>query len=168
MDLKELFGVPLTGSEALKQKIGQAMIDKIIQRTESHKDVNGSKFAAYSKEYVDSLQFKAFDKTKSDINMKLTGQMLSTLDITADKGSKITIGWDDEQENAKAYNHNVGDTVTKREFFGLTDQELQEIKAEFKDDVKSAAGEPLQSEKNQVLSGVIRSINKRTFGGSNG
>ncbi len=158
IDLKEVFGVSLTGNEALKQVIGQALIDRIIQRTESNKSVTGGQLKKYSKEYIESDDFKAFDKSAGDVNMKLTGDMLSTLDIVDSSGSKIKLGWDDATQNAKAYNHNVGDTVPKRAFFGVTKQDLESVRKEFASDVKQSSNK-LQSELDQIRTAIINRLN---------
>lgn len=163
VDLKDLFGASLTGNEALKQKIGQAMIDKIISRTESGTSVDGKNLKSpYSKRYAESDDFKAWGKTKRDINMKLTGQMLGTLDILETGGSKIVIGWSDKTENAKAYNHNTGDTVPKRNFFGLNKKDLEEIRNQFQDEVEEKSGK-LQGEKDYVKSQILKRLNPRLF-----
>lgn len=156
IDLKELFGISLRGRDELKQAIGQAMIDKIIKRTESGKAIGGKKDLKkpYSKSYANSLDFKAFGKSKNNVNMKLTGDMLGSIDITEVSGNKITIGFDGEEENAKAYNHNVGDTVPKRPFFGLNKSELADVKRQFKSEIKEALKEK-QSGDDKVLLGLI-------------
>lgn len=168
IDLGEVFGVPLTGNESLKQVIGQALIDKIISRTESGKDVNGKPFKKYSKEYIESDEFKAFDKSPGEINMTLTGQMLGTLDVLQTAGSKVKIGWADDTENAKAYNHNVGDTIkNKRAFFGVTKADLNEIKKEFKADVEASVGK-LQNEKDAIRAAILKRLTPGLFGVNNG
>jgi len=147
INLKEEFGIDFRGKDDLKQAIGQAIIDKIVKRTLSGE---GRKFTSdgrgvpfnlqsvpYSKSYRQSKEFKAFGKT-SKVNLKLTGDMLGLLDIKSISGNSITIGWDDPEENAKAYNHSVGDTVKARPFFGVSKKDLKEIKSQFKDDIKRA------------------------------
>jgi hypothetical protein len=163
IDLKEVFGVSLTGNEALKQTIGQAIIDRIIERTESGKSVYGGNLRSpYSKAYEESDDFKAFGKKPDRVNMKLTGQMLGTLDIVETSGSRVKIGWDDATENAKAFNHQTGDTVYKRPFFGITKKELGEIKREFADQVKEEAGK-MQSDIDAIRAAIIRRLNPNTF-----
>lgn len=130
-DLKELTGLDMSEFPEAKEAIGQAFIDKIVERTQAGKDVDGDSFDKYSKVYKESLGFQAFGKTNK-VNLTQSGEMLGTLDIIENKGNKIKIGWDDEINNAKAYNHNKGDTVPKRSFFGITSDELAELKKEFK------------------------------------
>jgi len=171
LDLNDLFGANFSGNSGLAQAIGQAMIDKIIERTSSGKGLDGVKLKSpYSKMYAESLEFKAFGKSKNKVNMELTGQMLGTLDVVGNDAGKVTIGWIDDNENAKAYNHNVGDTVPKRPFFGLSKSELDDIKLEFIDRVKSET-KSLQSERDRVISEIIGALNPRSgfeFGADDG
>ena len=141
IDLEELFGVSFKNAPALKEAIGQKIIDKIVKRTEAGKAIGGkvNLKKPYSKAYVKSTEFKAHGKSKSKINMKLTGDMLGLMDIKKQTGNTITIGWDkSDGQDGKAYNHTVGDTVPKRPFFGLSSKELNDIKKENKSDVKDA------------------------------
>lgn len=140
VDLKELFGVDFKGNRALREVIGQAIIDRMRERTDQGLAVGGKKNlkAPYSKTYAETDEFKAFGKSRSKVDMQLTGDMMGLMDIKKQDGNTITIGWDDPTENAKAYNHNTGDTVPKRPFFGMTNEELDDVKKEFKSEVKQA------------------------------
>lgn len=147
INLKEKFGVDFSGKENLKQLVGQAIIDHIVERTESGMGVslkeNGKGRSVklkspYSKEYAKSLEFKAAGKSKSKVNMKLTGDMLGLLDIKRIEGNKLTIGWNDDEQNPKAFNHVTGDTVPKRPFFGVSNSELKGIKKTLGSDLKDA------------------------------
>lgn len=139
-DLKKILGVDVSDLPELKRAFGQAVIDHIVERTESGTDRNGNKFQAYAKEYKESDAFKAFGKTNK-VNLSLSGDMLSLLDIVEDKGNTLKIGWREDVENAKAYNHNVGDTVKKRPFFGINESDLASISSEFKPDFKKSAND---------------------------
>jgi hypothetical protein len=162
LNLNELFGANLSGNSALVQEIGQAIIDKIISRTEAGKSVDGTKLKSpYSKMYSESLEFKAFGKSKNKVNMTLTGSMIGTIDILESRGGKLKIGWSDAEENAKAYNHNAGDTVPRRAFFGLNEKELQEIKKEF-DPIVKEESKSLQSEKQRVAVDLITRLSPRS------
>ena len=148
INLKEIFGVSFKDAPALKQAIGQKIIDKIIRRTESGQGISFSDSgkastlklkAPYSKAYQKSTDFKAFGKSKNKVNMTLTGDMLGLLDIKRQTADTITIGWNkDDDQDAKAYNHNIGDTVPRRPFFGISHTELLKIKADMKSEVKQA------------------------------
>lgn len=147
INLKDEFGVDLRGLNSLKEAIGGAIIERIRSRTQAGQGVSFSAGgsgrpvklkAPYSKEYADSLDFKAFGKSRGKVDMKLTGDMLGLMDVIQIEGNKITIGWNDSTENAKAYNHSVGDTVPRRPFFGVSKKELKEIKDEFGDEIRAA------------------------------
>lgn len=135
VDLDEMFGTLVPDSSSFRQKVGQAIIDKIRERTAESKFLNKAKMS-YSPTYEDSVEFKAYGKKKGDKpNMKLTGDMLGLMDIIDEKKNKIVIGWNDDSDAAKAYNHVTGDTVPKRNFFGLPKSDIDEIVKQFKDEL---------------------------------
>lgn len=134
IDLSE-FGLDLSNERGLKESLGQAIIDQIVSRTEAG---NGMRFSGgqgrpvklkspYSKQYVKSLPFKAAGKKKNDVNMKLTGDMLASIDVVSTEGNKIVIGIEGETEILKAFNHITGDTVPERPFFGVNKSEMRDI-----------------------------------------
>ena len=146
IDLESFFGVDFSNNSSLKQAIGGAIIERIRERTRGGEGMSfsGSRSrkvklkSPYSDEYTDSLDFKAFGKSRGNVNMTLTGDMLGLMDIKRETANSITIGWNDVTENAKAYNHSVGDTVPRRPFFGVNKTELQQIKKEFSLEIKAA------------------------------
>lgn len=101
-------------------------------------DVKGKPFAKYSPNYIKSAPFKAFDKSKGEVNLELSGDMLGLMDIVGESRNSVTIGWGDEDQIPKAFNHITGDTVKKRDFFGLTKEDLDSLKSEFLPKVKDA------------------------------
>lgn len=132
VNLVDMFDTEVT-SDSTRQAIGQAIIDRIVERTQSGTTLSGGKMKGYSKAYKESLAFKIAGK--SSPNLTLAGDMLGLMDIKSDTESKIVIGWDPGVQNDKAYNHHTGDTLPARPFFGLQKQELQEIIEEFKEEV---------------------------------
>ena len=148
INLNEKFGIDFSGKKNLKQLVGQAIIDLIVERTSKGRGVSIKEGtdqgrsvtlkAPYSKTYVGSLDFKAAGKNKNIINMSISGDMMGLIDIKRIEGNKITIGWNDAEQNPKAFNHIKGDTVPKRPFFGVTNKELKGLKSEFADDLKGA------------------------------
>lgn len=139
-DLKELFGVDVSDMPELREAFGQAVLEKIKERTAAGEfrpnSRPSSKAYGYSDEYADSVAFKAAGKSKRDVNMELTGDMMNLMDILESKGSQVKIGWDDELQAAKAYNHNKGETVPKRPFFGLSRSEVKDIVRELEPQVQ--------------------------------
>jgi len=138
-NVSEILGVDVSDRPRLIEEFGQAVIDRIVERTEQGKGVDGKKLKApYSKSYVASEEFKEYGKSKNKINMTLTGGMLEDLDFEQN-GDQIKVKFFDETETAKAYNHNVGDTLPKRPFFGINKNELRDIAAMFDSDLKEEA-----------------------------
>ena len=140
INLKDLFGKNFSNQSAIKEAFAQAVIDRIVERTEGGKAVGGKRNlkAPYSKEYVESLEFKAAGKSKGRVNMTLTGDMLRSIDVLDVGANTITIGIDDPDESPKAFNHQVGDTVPRRDFFGINNTELTELAQEFRPDINRA------------------------------
>lgn len=164
LNLRDMFGVDFKDLPELREAIGQAAIEKILARTEKGQFRPGERPSAkafsYSDSYAKSLAFKAAGKSKGDVNMKLDGDMLGTLDIIEVSANKVTIGWDDELQAAKAYNHNTGDTVPKRPFFGLSKSELKALEVEFRDEVKAAAKDLRKNGRDEETDKFMRIINK--------
>lgn len=139
IDLEKMFGKKIA-DPGLRRNIAESLIDIILKRTESGYGVagNGAEVklkSPYSKMYTESAEFMAFDKSKTHVNMKLTGSMLASVDLIKDRANVIEIGIDNE-DAAKAYNHLVGDTVPRRPWLGLTSSDIEEVKAEYKSEIK--------------------------------
>ena len=136
LNLEEILGVSFKGDRSLKLAIAQKLIDHISERTtERNVDVDGRQFKKYSKSYKESTVFRLL-KDGDDPDLKLTGNMLGDLDVISDKGSIVEIGLTDETEILKAFNHNTGDTLPKRAWFGVTKAEIQRIvRDNFKSDI---------------------------------
>ena len=172
INLKEEFGIDFRGKDSLKQAIGQAIIDQMVQRTEGG---NGMSFGGsgrgtpvklkspYSKSYAASEDFKAFGKSRSKVDMKLTGDMLASIDIISINGNTIEIGIDDGDETLKSFNHNTGDTVPRRPFFGVNKSELKNIKKEFGSDIRDAI-KTQRSEGNEAFESAVLAILNRVQG----
>lgn len=142
IDLKEIFRQRIANRD-LRDEIGQKILDLINKRTASGEGLDGT-FKPYSKEYRTSREFKAFGKSPGKVNLSLTGDMMGLMDVIESSSSKIKIGWDSADEAAKAHGHIVGadlpngKKLPKRDFFGLTDSELAELRAAFKDKINES------------------------------
>lgn len=140
IDIKKILG-DASGIDSVTEAFAQALIDKMVERTESGRDVNGKVFPKYSKSYSESLAFKVFDKSRGDVNMSLTGDMLASIEPEIDQG-KLKLSVTGDENILKAYAHNTGykghpvlEGKAKREFFGITDAELAKIKKNFLPDL---------------------------------
>lgn len=140
INLEELFGVSFRGERELRLAIAQKIIDHIKERTEKGKSINGGGFAPYSKEYKKTTIFQLLkDGTTPDLT--LTGNMLASMDVLGEGPNTVRIGFEDEKEKLKAFNHNTGDTVPKRPFFGVTKDEAKRVVLdEFKEEIDRLKG----------------------------
>lgn len=112
--------------DSIRDSFAQDVIDHIVQRSQSGKSINNRGFKKYDEDYVESDTFRAYGKS-TDVNMTLTGQMLDSVDVLESGGTSFKIGINDPSQAPKAYNHQVGDTLPKREWFGVRDAELQSL-----------------------------------------
>ena len=71
--------------------------------------------------------------------------MLRSIDIESLPGTEILITFDDEEEMAKATNHQYGVTLPKRSFFGLGNDDLEEVASGFNVTDSSNAGDLLEA-----------------------
>lgn len=116
VDLRELFGREPKPVELAAFEEGA--VETIIKRTQSGNDKNGDPFKEYSPDYAEQ-------KGSSDVDLTLMGDMLLGVQ-TRRTGNGVEIYLEGDQV-PKGYNHQVGDTLPKREWFGLTEDEAREI-----------------------------------------
>lgn len=137
-NLREMFGVDVSNAPEIGEIVGEAILEKIRTRTANGAGFGGAPFfnGKYSDAYAESIEFIAAGKDQHEVNMELSGDMMGLMDIVARTPNTIEIGWDDPTQNAKAFNHNTGDTVPKRNFFGLSKAEIREVVEEFRDEVQ--------------------------------
>ncbi len=127
IDFKSDLGLDFPVNNTLAKAIGDAAIKTIVKRTESGKRSDtGQKFKKYKASYAKSKGVGV-----GDVNLKLFGDMLDSLDVVEVGLDSVTIGFDSSAEKPKAFNHHVGDTLPKRPWFGIQKKELNKIKGEF-------------------------------------
>lgn len=119
------------------QFIGQRIVDRIIERTESGIDMFGKTFKSYSKSYKESFVFQIYKSSGDPVNLRLTGDMLEDMVSSSKSRNTIIISMENEEQQLKAGGHMNGikskKGKVKREFLGLPDNELIQI---MKDSVK--------------------------------
>lgn len=163
IDLKKTFGFDFSKQPELKELIGQEIIEFMLDRIAKGKGIGGKKLSPkYSKEYIGSLEFKSFGKKRSPINMELKGDMLASIDILEAKGNKVKIGFDDNLETKKAFNHNTGDSkgMPKRPFFGINEKELSSIKSELKSELEDVFKEKTKKDQVKKALSIIKALRK--------
>ena len=128
INLKDYLGRKPTVKE--KQLFADLAVDTITNRTLDGETINGGKFKKYSKKYA---EFKGV--SRSSVDLFLEGDMLENIGrrSSKEKAGTVFIQMKKGLETKKAFNHNTGDTLPKREFFGLTDIEAGKIAEAIKD-----------------------------------
>ena len=128
---KELDELEITGNLRKKaaQAAGEVALSSILEATEQETSpvsrMRG--FKALSDTYK---KFKRKKGKGTKANLRLQEDMLPSMDIIADKES-FTIKITAPTEKKKAYNHNVGDTLPRRQFLP-DDDEGQTLKPEIR------------------------------------
>jgi len=165
IDLTELFGGKVPDSKGLRQTIGQAFIDKIVERTQKGKDKDGKRFKGYSKTYKESLDFKAHNKKAGKVDLKLTGDMQRSIDVVDENSKSIYIGFDNQEDMDKAHGHITGGgKLPVRDFWGLTSKEKESVRKDFQSDVDrfekgKKGGGVLEAARLELLKRILRGGN---------
>jgi hypothetical protein len=134
------------------ERVGRAIVAQIERRTAKGIDKNGQPFVPYSDEYRESLEFRIARKTDT-VNLRLSGEMLGDLGVLGVNSStgEILIGFEDSEQQAKAHGHITGGgTVPKRDFLGVSAEELATI--------VSKIPTPQQYEKAKILTKDIAKL----------
>lgn len=160
VDLEKAFGVKIPSKE-LRETIGQAIIDTLVDRTQGKKSLTGGKFAKYSKAYADKKGVGL-----SDVNLTLTEDMLTSINPIANTTQKIKIKLD-KNESPKGFNHHTGDTLPRREWFGIQQKELSKLVKEFKPkvekDIKKQIAKEIQGKEDEEIDSIIDNLTKGLF-----
>lgn len=115
----------VTSKEHLEE-IGELVLETIVQRTESGKNVDGRSFPKYSKAYLNSLDF--FNAGKGgNVDLTLSGDMLASLAVLKATKDFIEIGFDDDSVEGRAegnirgtYGKKRGNPALARDFLGTS------------------------------------------------
>lgn len=115
-------------TKADRDNLGQVVIEYITARTESGYDKNGEKFEPYSQDYA---QLKGV--SRSDVDLILSGEMLSELRLVSSSPRELVIGYKGvSSELVGKIEGNILGTygksspVTKgRDFLGIDEADLE-------------------------------------------
>lgn len=111
-NLKELLGYKPTSEQ--KELFFNLAVDKIVTRTADGRDVNGRPFKEYSEKYAEKKGV-----SRGAVDLILKGDMLSAFEENLKQPNMVEIKIEGGVDAKKAYNHDIGDTLPKREFFGF-------------------------------------------------
>ena len=144
-DLNINFEVP----DSTKHIIADAIVAQIKDRTQSGKPLGtASKFKHYSPNYAAKKGVGI-----NDVDLTLSEDMLNAVSVEDIVGSNLIIGFDDPDVIPRAFNHQTGDTLPKRPFFGIQKNELRNIKREIKDVLRK--DRKAAKTKNESLNGAV-------------
>lgn len=124
----------------MREALGREVTEFIRKRSEASRDKNGDKFPKYSKQYMQSLDFKNAGKT-SKVDLTLSGDMLISLDVLSHQRGSVLIGFEKgSEENAKAdgnvrgtYGSSTPNPSKARDFMGIDDTDLQRLISKVKE-----------------------------------
>ena len=127
IDLKKYLGDKPTGEQ--KRVFAEIAKDVIENRTLDGHDIHGKKFKRYSEEYAE-----AKGVTRDSVDLFLEGDMLENIGRRKSKEKTNTLFMQMKKglQTKKSFNHDTGDKLPKREFFGITDKEAKDIAREVK------------------------------------
>ena len=118
--------IPSEWDAATRVSFGKSVIREIQRRTEKGIDKNGNAFKHYSDSYANSLDFAIAGKSKSHVNLRLTGEMMNTIEITSHASGVVNIGFKPgTDENDKAAWAAASDNGPSRQFLGLPNSVTQ-------------------------------------------
>jgi hypothetical protein len=115
-NLKEILGYK--PSEAQKELFFNLAVDKMVNRTANGVDINGRSFTEYSESYAEKKGV-----SRSAVDLILTGDMLNSFESNKSQPNMVEIKIEGGVNAKKAYNHDYGDTLPKREFFGFNSED---------------------------------------------
>lgn len=122
--------IPKSYTRDQRDFISKEIIKRIVTRTKMGIDANGAGFAAYDKEY-------AKEKGSSHVNLTLTGDMLSELEVlNINTPGSITVGYPEGHElegqvegNQSGIRGKSNKVVHPRNFIGISQKEKDIILA---------------------------------------
>lgn len=127
--------IPERLKPAERELLGEEVIEFIRERVQSKGlDRKNRELPGYSESYAKSLNFKIAGKSKSKVDLTLSGDMLGAMTVLSHKRGEVTIGFEPgSPENARA-DGNIRGTYgkpkpigPKRDFLGLTKEDLARI-----------------------------------------
>lgn len=130
---KVLITLPKNLTPTQREAAAAKIINRIKERTNQGFDKNGNRFQRYAASYVNDKDFKLAGKSKGDVNLNFTGEMMNEIELLTHGSGFITIGYQKGDVNDKvAFNKEKG-----REFLGITEKEKNKILSDLPSDDKS-------------------------------
>lgn len=144
--VQRTFRVPNRLNASQREELAQAIIQEIFERTQRGIDKDGKPFKSYTKQYVESLDFRNAGKSRSNVNLTMTGDMLGGLELVSHSAGLITIGYKDiASETANkaegniigSYGKKLPNAENARNFLGLPDDVVRRLAVSISSDTTS-------------------------------
>ena len=141
--MKQKISIPRSIKPSDRIKIANVLIDYMISRSMDGIDKNGKKFPKYTKAYADKKNVGV-----GDVDLTLSGDMLSGIELLNHASGSITIGFQkDDELNGRAEGNIKGsyggepDKKKARDFLGISDADLEVVIAAYEEDIPITGGE---------------------------
>lgn len=149
--------LPAGYSAEERRAIGEAVVRLIQDRTAAGERPGGGSWSGeavrYTQGYIDSSAFKIGGKSKSPVNLTLTGDMLADLQVLSSRSGAVIVGYRAGDSNDKAegnilgtYGQPVPIPGKARPFLKVTAGEMSSILESF-----PKPGKQSQSDKERAL-----------------
>ena len=122
--------IPIEFDKPTRLLIAEDIVEFIRNRTSRGLDKNNKPFTPYSKSYVDSIDFKNAGKRKNRVNLELSGDMMTELQVlNVEAAGFVVIGYPLGEENNRAawQRNNLQPGFPKRDFLGIAQKDLKKI-----------------------------------------
>jgi hypothetical protein len=129
--LKYTVTIPDNLNTFQREELSQRIIQTIKERTNQGIGVNGQKFASYSSSYVNSLPFRIAGKSASQVNLRLSDEMMDSLEVVDSGSGFITLGFTNASAEQKAEWNAASDNGPSREFLGISQSELDALLSDY-------------------------------------
>lgn len=167
-NLRFTVNVPIYFNSEQRLEVGRNVIKRVVERTrEEYKNKNNRKFPGYSQTYISSKAFLQGGKSKNEVNLTLTGEMIDDLDIVEHGVGYVDIGYKTSYTGAGKVEGNVigsygrePNTKHARDFLGIKKDEAEEfiLKVETKTEEEQIIQEVTEEEINKAVENILSRI----------
>lgn len=137
-------------SRDLAYEIAYALREYIEERVSKGRGLGNEPFSpnVYSKSYQNSADFKAYGKKPRPVNMRLTGDMMRSIEVGVSSDGLPMLSINDENA-PKAHGHQTGQygegPLPVRPFFGVTKDEFEKVARRFRSIIEQERVEQKQA-----------------------
>lgn len=153
----KLISIPQRFNANQREAIGNAIVERIRQRTAAGLDINNEPFAPYKQSYRNTDEFQV--AKSGTVNLRLTGDMMADLEVLSHGPGFIKIGFADNSTNRKAdwIESPTGQKAgkqTPRRFVGISNADLSPILARFETESVASA----TNARSSFISAFVRNL----------